>query len=208
MTTTVRVAIQDDLPPIEWPRCCPKCGATDSLVSATSRLGRVKSIRPNLLGGMTMKSDVLHLSFPVCEKHAQETRWANLILDNGPLARLIHMIVYMGALFALPMLIRPVNFVSQFGLFALYPVLSVLGVVAIVWARRTSSLRPTQFDPDMDVFEVQFSDEDYATKFRVQNRKATSSSLTEAPPWYMRSLLWKIVIIVVFLGFIAKLMKH
>lgn len=208
MATTVRVAINDDLPPLVWPLCCPKCGSTESLVQTTSRLGRVKSIRPNLTGGMTMKSDILHLSFPMCEKHAQETGLANLILANSPVLQLLRLICFMGALFALPFFLGPVKFIGQFGWFSLFPLLGVIGILAIIWAKRASSLRPTRFDPDMDVFEVQFSDEDYATQFRIKNRKATSSSLTEAPPWYMRSLLWKVVVILLFLGFIAKLMNH
>ena len=208
MTEIIRVALTDELPQLAWPPCCPKCGTKVSLVSTTSRLGRVKSIRPNLLGGMTMKSDILYLSYPICEKHAQEAYWANMILDKSPLAQLLRLLAYFGAFFALSFIVRPKTFISDFGWFSLYPLIGLLGVAAIVWAKKATSVWPMRFDPDMDVFEIRFLDEGYASKFRLLNREATSSSLTEAPPWYMRSLIWKIVIIGIFIALMAKLMSR
>lgn len=208
MIETVRVAIAEELPQIDWPPCCAQCESKEALVPVSSRLGRVKSVRPNWSGGMTMRSDILYLSFPMCRQHAAGTAWANRILDNGPLAVLIRVIVYFGAVFAATLLIRPTRFIADFGWFTLYPLLGIAGVAAIVWAKRTAAVLPVRFDPDMDVVELRFRNDDYATKFRVFNRKATSSSLTEVLPWYQRASLWKIAVIGLFFAFMAKLVAR
>lgn len=208
MTETVRVAIAEELPPIDWPPCCAQCESKEDLITVGSRLGRVKSVRPNWSGGLTLRSAILYLSFPMCRQHAGATAWANLILSNSPVAGLIRMIVYGGLPFVLPLLIRPARFVADVGWFSLYPLLGITGVAAVVWAKRTAAVLPVRFDPDMDVVELRFANEDYATKFRVFNRKATSSSLTEALPWYRRASLWKIVVLGVFFAFIAKLVAR
>jgi hypothetical protein len=182
--------------------------AKEKLTTTTSRLGRVKSVRPNLRGGLTMTSEVLHLTFPMCEQHARQTHWANIILDKSPLIQLLQFLAYFGALFALSFVIRPKSFVSDFGWFSLYPLFGVLGVAAIVWAKRTTSVWPLRFDPDMEVIELSFRNEEYATRFKALNREATSSRLTEAPPWYKRSLIWKIVMVLALILFLAKLMGH
>lgn len=208
MTETVRVAIAEELPPLDWPPCCAQCETKGALVAVGSRLGRVKSVRPNWSGGLTLRSDILYLSFPMCRQHAGATAWANRILGNSPVAGLIRMIVYGGLLFVLPLLIRPARFVADVGWFSLYPLLGVAGVAAIVWAKWTAAVLPVRFDPDMDVVEIRFRNEDYATKFRIFNRKATSSSLTEALPWYKRALPWKIVVLGLFFAFMAKLVAR
>lgn len=208
MSETIRVAIAEELPPIDWPPCCAQCETKEGLVAVNTRLGQVKSVRPNWSGGMTIRSNILYLSFPMCRQHAIGAAWANRILDNGPLAVLLRVIVYSGLLFVLPLLIRPARFIADLGWFSLYPLLGVAGVAAIVWAKRTAAVLPVRFDPDMDVIEIRFANEDYATKFRVFNRKATSSSLTEALPWYQRASLWKIVVLGLFFAFMAKLMAR
>ena len=73
MTETIRVAMTDDAVRLSWPKRCPACSGTQSLVSASSRVGRVKSLRPNITGGITMRSDVMYLSFPMC-RHRRTRR--------------------------------------------------------------------------------------------------------------------------------------
>ncbi|MFA9273833.1 MAG: hypothetical protein ACEQSE_03075 [Candidatus Aquirickettsiella gammari] len=62
-------------------------------------------------------------------------------------------------------------------------------------------------DPDQDVIEIQFRQAPYATRFRVMNREATSSQHTEETPWFRRSVVWKVIVIVLFIAFMARLMK-
>ncbi|MFZ6755610.1 hypothetical protein ACO0K9_00190 [Undibacterium sp. Ji50W] len=205
MSQIVRVAIDEDIPQLVWPPCCPKCGATGKLYKTTSRVGRVKSLRPNLLGGMTMKSDVLYLAFPGCEKHAQQTGLANALLEKSPLMHLIRLMMYMAAFFVLPVIMRPKAFIADLSWYSLVPVFGVLGIASIVWARKVSSVWPVRFDPDMDVIIIRFLDEDYAVKFRLANRKATSNDLTDAPPWYQRALIWKVLVICLLIAFMSKL---
>ena len=206
MTEIVRVAISDDLPKLEWPPCCPVCGGKKTLRWATSRLGRVKSIRPDLGGGLTMKSDVMYLSFPMCEQHAGSTSLANVVLEKSPLMQFLRLLTYMALLFALPLLMRPSHFLEQLGWFTLVPVFGILGTLGLLLARRATGVWPVRFDPDMDVIILRFRNEEYASKFRLMNRKSTSNSLTEAPPWYLRSIVWKVVVLALAFAFLFKQM--
>ena len=210
MSQIVRVAIGEDFPEIQWPTCCPECGTSKSLIRNTTRLGKVKSIRPNLQGGMTMKSEVMYLNYWICPEHAAETRWANRLLEKSPVMHLIRFIFYLGALFAIGLLLGPRRLAtfSELGPLLALPLIGILGVASLIWARIATSLWPIRFDPDQDVIEIQFRQAPYATRFRVMNREATSAQNTEETPWYKRSLLWKVVVIVLFLMFMARLMNH
>lgn len=209
MSQLVRVAIGADFPEIQWPACCPECGTTKSLIRNISRLGRVKSIRPNLAGGLTMKSEIMYLNYWICPAHAAETRWANLLLDKSPLMYLIRFIFYVGALFALALLLGPrrLSTFPELGPLLALPLIGIFGVTSLIWARIATSLRPIRFDPDQDVIEIQFRQAPYATRFRVMNREATSSQNTEETPWFRRSIVWKVIVIVLFIAFMARLMK-
>lgn len=210
MSELVRVAIGEDFPEIQWPACCPECGTTKSLIRSTSRLGKVKSVRPNLLGGLTMKSQVMYLNYWICPEHAAETRWANRLLDKSPLMHLIRFFFYTSAFFALGLLLGPrkLQTFPELGFMLVLPFIGIVGVVSLIWARMATSVWPVRFDPDQDVIEIRFRQAPYATRFRVMNREATSLQNTEALPWYQRGLIWKIVVIAMFLTFMSQMMRR
>lgn len=209
MSQLVRVAIGENFPEIQWPACCPECGTTKSLIRNTSRLGKVKSIRPNLQGGLTMKSEVMYLNYWICPQHAAETRWANRLLEKSPAMHLIRFIFYVGVVFAIGLIFGPrrLETFPDLGPLLALPLIGILGVASLIWARIATSLWPIRFDPDQDVIEIQFRQAPYATRFRVMNREATSAQNTEETPWYKRALLWKVIVIVLFFMFMARLMK-
>lgn len=161
-----------------------------------------------------MKSDVQYLSFPACEQHSSSNKWANRILEKSPLMFYLRAIVYIGAIFGLAVLIAlattPGTFsrLGDMGALLIFPIVGWLGIATILWARRTTSVWPIRFDPDMDVIEIRFSDAGYAAEFRRLNRDATDEQLTKAPRWYLRALPWKVLIIVVFLLLMGRLLTH
>ncbi|QJR10587.1 hypothetical protein DSM104443_01651 [Usitatibacter rugosus] len=211
MTEVVRVSVGEDVESFSWPPRCARCGKAKPLKGSTSRVGRVKSMRPNLAGGMTMKSDVLYLTAPMCTAHAGSNELANKILEKSPLMLLLRAIVYIGflyfVLFALRAVVDPkaIRRLFELGVLALLPFIGFFGILLLYWARKNTSVWPVRFDPDMDVVEVRFSDAEYAEDFRKANPDATDTDVTGPPPWYMRSLLWKVVIIVAFLFYMFRM---
>lgn len=218
MSEKVRLAVTDEDNQIVWPEYCPKCGARNSLLNVNARVGQVKSIRPNLDGGWTMKSDVLYFSFPMCEQHAKSTRVANLLLEKSPLMYLLRFFAYLGFMPVLPMfaalvtgtksleqLLNPANPPPTF--FTVMMFYGMVMVAAVIWARLSTAVWPKDFDPDMNVINIHFSDVSYAQDFKRANPNATDEWLTAPPPWYKRSLLWKVVIIIGFLVWMSHLMK-
>jgi hypothetical protein len=206
----VRVAIGTDIPELTWPACCPECGNKTSLVKSTSRLGQVKSVRPNLRGGLTMRSEILYLTYQICAQHASATKFANSLLEKSPLMYLLRFIVYVGIIFAIGLLLgpRPWNTFPALGMLLILPAVGILGTAGIVWARRTTSLWPIRFDPDQDVIEIRFSQEKYAAKFRALNREATNSDNSAPLPWYQRGIVLKIVAILLVIAFFAKVVNR
>jgi hypothetical protein len=203
MSTEIRVAIGDQIPPLQWPHSCPRCGKKDRLKGTTSRLGRVKSMRPNLGGGMTVTSDILHLTVPVCEQHAAGNHLANFLLRNGPLALVLKAVVFMCMLIALAGLKNPSAVYRPIGPMTGVALFGIAGVALLFWARRTINIWPKAFDPDLDVVVIRFANEDYATKFRLMNREATSLRNTEQAPWLARASTWKMIIVVLALVFLG-----
>ncbi|UXI70508.1 hypothetical protein [Tahibacter amnicola] len=214
MSETVRVFVPQEGLTLTWPQRCARCGSTGKLVESPCRVGRVKSLRPSLLIGLTIRSDVLFLPVPLCKAHATQNELAAEILEHSPVMRLLRVLAYLGAFMAFALvyssLFNPGGWqrVSNMGWFLLYPTLSVAAIGAIVWARKRFAVWPERFDPDKDVIVVHFSDPTYAREFKYKNHKVTDETLTESPPWYKKSLLWKAVVIIAFLLFMQMLIHR
>jgi hypothetical protein len=67
---------------IHWPPLCAMCRRKDglSLVDLTS--GRVTSVLPNLMGGVTIRSQLVELSYPLCATHGRGLSVANFFTRN------------------------------------------------------------------------------------------------------------------------------
>jgi hypothetical protein len=213
MPEVVRIAITDNAVSLTWPPRCPRCGVDSGLTTSTNRVGRVSSIRPNLMGGFTMRSDVMVVSVPMCERHAGANTVANLILQRSPLMAGLRGLAWVGLALLASMLVAAVRergfgHIADMGAFLLFPAIGIVGGLAMLWARKNSSVWPKSFDPDVDVLEVQFADERYARHFKRANRDATDSLLTAAPPWYMRKLLWQVAAIGLLILWFVHLAKR
>ena len=211
MPEIVRVAITDNAVRLTWPPRCPRCGEEKGLVPSTTRVSQLKSVRPNLMGGLTMRSNVMYMAVPMCERHATTNSVASVILQRSPLLAGLRWLSWLGLAMGLSVLVGVIlhrNFerVADMGAFLLFPAIGIVGGLAMWWARSNTSVWPKRFDPDVDVLEIQFADERYARHFKRANRNATDSLVTAAPPWYMRSLLWKVVAVVVLVLWLAHLM--
>jgi len=213
MPEIVRVAITDNAVTLSWPPRCPRCGGQHMLVPSINRVGRVKSVRPNLMGGFTMRSDVMYVAVPMCERHAVVNSVANTILQRSPLMAGLRGLSYVGLVLLASTLVslvrdRSLGHVQDLGAFLLLPAIGIVGGLAILWARRNSSVWPKRFDPDVDVLEIAFADERYARHVRRANRDATDSLVTAAPPWYMRKLPWQVAAIVLLFLWLMHLGRH
>jgi len=210
MSEVVRVAIVDGALQVQWPNRCPACGAEGPLVPSTNRVSQVRSVRPGL-GSVTVSSKVMMVSVPMCQKHAGVNATANLILERSVLLTGLRWASYLGAFFLVQMLAGLVlhphawERLQDLGAFLFLPALS-LGCLAIWWARRNTSVWPKRFDPDMEVLEIQFADERYARHVMGANRDATDTLATAAPPWYMRSLTWKLGLVALFVMWMMHLL--
>lgn len=214
MPEIVRVATNEEGVELSWPARCPRCGAAPRrLVPSVSRVGQVKSLRPNLMGGWTMRSNVMYVSVPMCEVHAGSNSLANKILERSPLMAGLRGVAWMGLAMLLSLLAsiftrRGVSHLMELDAFLLFPLFGIVGGLTVWWARQNTSVRPARFDPDMDVVEIEFADTRYAHAFKRANRDVTDSLLTAAPPWYMRSLLWKVVLVFVLVAWLMHLGRH
>ncbi len=199
MPQIVRVALDSNRPPLQWPACCPECGTTKMLEKMTTRLGRVKSVPSMLAGGLSVKNEVMYLTYFICPDHAAETRWANRLLEKSPVMYLLRFIFYVGAILALALLFGPrrlANF-PELGALLVLPVLGLVGVPSLIWAHMATSLRPMYFDLERGWMIIRFRQAPYATKFRVMNLETTSSVNTEELPWFKRKLVWQLALMTV-----------
>lgn len=217
MSTPVRIAIFEDLPPMRWPKACASCCSKEDVAGAKVRVGRIKSARPNLLGGWTIKSDVLYLTVPVCARHRMVNQLAHVLLEKSPLMLLIRGFSYMlglgGALILLASLIR----MDGAGLVKTYqdspPFFWMFmgGLVASVlffWLKRQVGVRVVRLDPDLDVLDLRFRDPRFAKAFKKANPEATDSVMTAGPPWYRRKLTHQLLVLAVFFAFMAYLFNR
>lgn len=217
MPTPVRIAVFEDLPPMRWPNACSTCCDKTALEGVTVRVGRVKSVRPNLLGGWSMKSDVIYLTVPVCKAHRTVNKLAHVLLEKGPLMLLIRGLSYLlgliGALLLVTSLVR-LDFQGLLNTFHSSPpffLMSMGGLAASLlffWLKRQVGVRVVRLDPDLDVIHLLFRDARYAKAFQRANPEATDAIMTAPPPWYRRTLTHKLLVIAVFMAFMAYLINR
>lgn len=217
MSTPVRIALADDLPPMRWPNACSSCCSKTAVTGAKVRVGRIKSARPNLLGGWTVKSDVLYLTVPVCARHRTANQLAHVLLEKSPLMLLIRGFSYlfglMGALSLLVSLVRLdwAGLVKGYHDSPPFFWLSMGGLVAsvlIFWLKRQVGVRVVRLDPDQDVLDLRFRDARFAKAFRKANPEATDTALTAALPWYRRKLTHQLLVLAAFFAFMAYLFNR
>src|SRR5581483_9900341 len=55
--------------PIQWPKCCARCGADTDLTVAGVSIGSMSGIAPRL-DGLAITSTMVSLKYPVCRAHA------------------------------------------------------------------------------------------------------------------------------------------
>ena len=217
MSTPVRIAVFEDLPPMRWPNACTTCGGKTALEGVPVRVGRVKSVRPNLLGGWTMKSDVIHLTVPVCRQHRTVNRLAHVLLEKSPLMLMLRGMAYLlgmsGALLLVSILVR-MNFQDLLKTYHDSPafvLMSMGGLAAsllLFWLKRQVGVRVMRLDPDLDVIHLNFRDARYAKTFKRGNPEATDQVMTALLPWYRRKITGQLLILAAFMAFMAYLVNR
>lgn len=217
MAEKVRIAVNTaGISAINWPKRCPRCAATEKLISVDSRVVRMSAHAPQKLGSiLTIRSEIVHLSFLACQQHAYQNEAGVRILEKTPAMSLLRLLAYVAFAFDVLLLSQIIlrhrslaalfhDTPTSFLFFLLY---GLIGVMLILWARSVSSVWPMRMDADMDVLEIRFTDESYAGSFRKANAKATSKQLTDAPPFFMRPLFWKIICLIALVAFIGHIVS-
>ena len=219
MSSTIRMAVPDESFELKWPARCPGCKRNEGLIGSGTRVGKVRSVRPNVAGGFTVKSDVMRLDIPMCPQHARANSLAARLLEKSLLMQVIRAIVFLGLLmFILLSVSSTVGLISgnktmaagfrNLGGMLVLPCLGLIGTLVLIWARGAASARPVRWDPDVEVIELQFADARYAQTFSRLNESLTDATLTAAPPWYRRAALWKLLMVVGLIIFMIVLVKR
>jgi hypothetical protein len=203
----VRVAMFAGVAPLKWPERCPRCGSQKDLIYLNGRV-----VRETFVGFRfrRIKQEIISIPILMCREHAIQNEIGGKILERGIAMNLFRGVVYISIVFSIVILIQIGTGQRAFASLVqldsrrlLYFMgFGYVGLIAIIWARLVTSVRPVQFDPDYDVAVLRFSDEKYAREFKRANIKATSGALTQSPPFFMRASFWKMVLVVGLLIFI------
>lgn len=96
MAQTVKVVTTDPDHPVRWPKYCAECGAKDGLVSVSTQVVDVKTVKPwmLLLGEHHTEHHTLKMGYPVCPTHARGLPLAHWITQNGGVPRIVRGVVY------------------------------------------------------------------------------------------------------------------
>ena len=203
MAEIVRVAVAGGALDYKWPRRCPRCGTREFLAPSTCRVGRATFDLSGLGGGFAKRTEVMTLSVPMCQRHADANDVANMILEGSPLMTAVRGV----ALLALAKAASLLFHAARHGGFKRHDVAWLVvcalvglgGVAAMAWADRNAAVRPMRFDPDVSVLKVRFADERYAEDFKDANPADTDPAATAPPAWYERSAVWVIGALAVLL---------
>jgi hypothetical protein len=141
----------------------------------------VKSVRPNIAGGLSISSEVLDLSYPVCPQHAKGLALANQITRNtGGVKILRGLIYFIGGVglfsFATSSLSLVLGALSSaqkrpsdvpFTFLALNAVFAI----ALVWTILAFNKVPVRVTgQSADVIRLKFKSDRYAREFAKLNR--------------------------------------
>ena len=167
---------------IKWPVSCARCGSTANLTVANATSGRVTSVRPNFAGGISVASELLDLSYPVCAEHARGLALANQLTRNtlglkflrgftyflGPLSVFFIFIRFLSLVLSL---FRPAARLSSTTPVVFYAISLgfATALFLIVLAFRKVPVRVARHTAD--VVELKFRNERYAREFAKLNRK-------------------------------------
>lgn len=103
MSDVVRIALnQTENGQIHWPKRCPRCGATESLVNVEARVGVQHkeggfSVNPTT-ALLRMRTETTEFSFPVCKQHAFANELGIRILEKSLIPNLFRGSIYLALL--------------------------------------------------------------------------------------------------------------
>lgn len=167
---------------ISWPACCARCGTKEDLTWASATSGRVTSVAPTLSGAIRIKSELLDLAYPVCQRHAKGLALANAITRNTFGFKALRGLTYfLGPPSVLFLLALPIVLISPsrtqpdvpLAMVALYVFLAG-ALLMIILAFRTLPLRINK--QTRDDISIQFGSARYASAFARLNREGVIRS--------------------------------
>jgi hypothetical protein len=174
MAKTVTILSTED---IQWPSSCSKCRSNKKLTWASATSGRVTSVAPTLTGAISIKSELLDLSFPVCAEHSSGLGLANFFTRNTSGIKMLRGFFYLlGPLSLLVIATSIIRLVTHhqsktsipFGLMAIF-IFSAVVFLLILRAYRTLPVRIS--GQTEDSVSIKFNNDLYAKEFVRLNRQ-------------------------------------
>lgn len=180
MSKTIKLATDH---PISWPARCAMCGTKNDLVWASATSGRVTSVAPTLSGAVRVKSELLDLSYPVCQQHAKGLALANTVTRNTLGFKLLRGVTYfLGPLAILPLVMLPLRWFVPSATpragtpVALFAIMAIFVVALIVIVRSFRAL-PLRIEKQTeDTMSIKFRQDRYANEVVKLNRDGVISS--------------------------------
>ena len=172
MTKVVKIK---NIHEINWPVCCAKCNASTRLTLANTTSGRVTGISPLPVGAVTIKSDLLNMDYPVCQRHSKGLDSANFLTRNTIGFKFLRGLIYyfggMGALLLLTLPVRLFRDTPSTSLPGGLVFIFAFSFIALIYLRLLSQSIPltTKQNKD-DSVTIKFRNDQYAEKFKSMNK--------------------------------------
>ena len=216
MSEIVRIALDHtENGRISWPKRCPRCGVTESLINVDARVGVQHKEGKFSFGLLTtllrMRTEATEFSFLACQRHAFANEFAIRLLERSLLPSFGRGVVYLAVLLlglsAFKVLKGETTLAALFDRgfgFTFFLLFGLVGITAIIWARKVASVWPVSMDQRTRVVSIKFSNDNYAKDFRRANARATHRLLTARPVFFLRPRFWGWVIFLAFLVFVFR----
>ncbi len=211
MADTVRIAMNEP-GPLKWPQRCPRCGSTHDLVYLDARVVRNNRGPQNQLSVLQSLSRIntvevvqewFTLSVLMCRRHAYSNQTGGVLLGYGVPMKIVRATIYLGfvgvVLFFVGAHSNGITLAAEFhqvpwGMLA-FAAWGLVGMLALLWARRVAWVRPVRLDPDYDIAIMRFKDEKYARDFKRMNTRHTMGGAVSTLPIWMRMTPMKALVL-------------
>jgi hypothetical protein len=174
MAETVKISlVQAEDGRIKWPSRCPRCGATDDLTYVDGRVGvETRNTGETAYAGTFKVVEVAWtaIKFPVCKEHSFQNEVGIRLLEKNLFGYIVRGMIYFAFFFFCSMMYKIVThkatFSQVFGgdslALKVYMLFGIVGLLAILWARKSASVWPLYIDKPTGVVTIRFQDQNYA----------------------------------------------
>jgi hypothetical protein len=166
---------------IAWPASCAACRSKENLTLASATSGRVTSVSPSLTGAVKFESEILDISFPVCQRHSKGLNFANFMTRNTAGLKFLRVLIYFFGILSIPSVIMyPIKLIkpSQTGMNISVEMilLNAAFLIALIVLIRSFMKLPIRIDKQTaNSLALKFRNDLYAVDFVKLNPQSTIS---------------------------------